>query len=111
MNPSDIREAAYSHDLERLKYFVEVSNVDVNEVNNMNGLTGRYDKIHSPNSHFLALHWAVKGDNIPGVEYLLSKGANENLRSKDGKLPVEFAKSNQMIKLFGSEEKGIHLKV
>jgi hypothetical protein len=37
---SDIREAAYSHDMERLKYFVEIKKVDVNEPNLVNGLTG-----------------------------------------------------------------------
>lgn len=37
---SDIREAAYSHDMDRLRYFVEDSRVNINEMHPINGLTG-----------------------------------------------------------------------
>jgi hypothetical protein len=72
---SDIREAAFSNDIERLKYFVEVVGIDVNEPNAVNGWTGAFcdDSIYVPYS-CLALHWACRGDNLESAQYLIAKG-------------------------------------
>lgn len=56
-----------------------------------------------------ALHWAVKGDNVNGVQYLIEHGADQNLKCNDGRIPVEFATSQKMKEFFGNEDVKIEI--
>lgn len=42
------------------------------------------------------LFWAVRGDQLASVEFLLRKGAKVEAREIEGRLPLHYAKSNQV---------------
>lgn len=51
-----------------------------------------------------ALHWAVKGGNLKAAQYLLSRGADPELKTKEGKLCVDFATYPEMKQLFPNSQ-------
>ena len=48
------------------------------------------------------LHVATSWDNMFGAKFLLENGANINLKDQDGKTPLDYAESEEMIKLLKS---------
>jgi ankyrin repeat protein len=50
------------------------------------------------------LHIASEWGNLPAAKFLIENGANVNIRDKDVKTPLDYAKSAEMIKLLKSRD-------
>jgi len=83
----DIREAAFTGDVDALRSFIEANDIDINNQHPINLWT--------------ALHWAVKGGYTRAVEYLCRKGADVNIRNKDGNRPLDMELTPEIAGIFG----------
>ncbi|CAG5133055.1 unnamed protein product [Candidula unifasciata] len=80
------REAACVGDLTLLTK-LELQGVDLNSKNSMNGWT--------------ALHWACKRNHVAVVKYLLDRGADRNIKNKDGHTPAQLTSNEEIRNLLG----------
>jgi ankyrin repeat protein len=55
---------------------------------NINGL----DDLQGPHNHGTPLHYAARGGKVERVRFLLEKGANSEIRNRQGRTPLEEAK-------------------
>jgi len=83
----DVREAAYTGDVDALRKFVEEFGTDIND--------------QQPINQWTALHWAVKGGYARAVHYLCSHGADVNIKNKDGKRPIDMELTPEIAAIFG----------
>ena len=59
-----------------------------------------YDKY----SFRTALHWASKRSHKTIIAYLLSHGADKNLKTRNGEIPADLATDNAVKRLLGGEK-------
>uniref|UniRef100_A0A0L8HHF2 Uncharacterized protein n=1 Tax=Octopus bimaculoides TaxID=37653 RepID=A0A0L8HHF2_OCTBM len=80
------REAAACGDMEKLTEIVE-SGVDVNSQSSLHGCT--------------ALHWATIRNHTSVVAFLLTHGADKNIKNFDGNIPAELTSDSTIHQLLG----------
>jgi hypothetical protein len=71
-----------------VELYVERQNVPINAANKMNQWT--------------SLHWAAKRGHAHVVQYLLSRGADESLKSSKGQMAVDVAATDEVKALFSN---------
>lgn len=84
-----LREAAALGDIREVQKLVE-SGVDVNSRNEVNGWT--------------CLHWACKRNHGQVVSYLLKSGADKEILTTKGEMPVQLTSRREIRKIMGVEE-------
>ncbi|KAH0501137.1 Ankyrin repeat domain-containing protein 40 [Microtus ochrogaster] len=84
-----LREAAALGDIREVQKLVE-SGVDVNSQNEVNGWT--------------CLHWACKRNHGQVVSYLLKSGADRDILTTKGEMPVQLTSRREIRKIMGVEE-------
>ncbi|XP_059006376.1 ankyrin repeat domain-containing protein 40 isoform X3 [Mustela lutreola] len=84
-----LREAAALGDIREVQKLVE-SGVDVNSQNEVNGWT--------------CLHWACKRNHGQVVSYLLQSGADKEILTTKGEMPVQLTSRREIRKIMGVEE-------
>ncbi|XP_010618637.1 ankyrin repeat domain-containing protein 40 [Fukomys damarensis] len=84
-----LREAAALGDIREVQKLVE-SGVDVNSQNEVNGWT--------------CLHWACKRNHGQVVSYLLKSGADREILTTKGEMPVQLTSRREIRKIMGVEE-------
>uniref|UniRef100_A0A5F8AAZ6 Ankyrin repeat domain 40 n=1 Tax=Macaca mulatta TaxID=9544 RepID=A0A5F8AAZ6_MACMU len=84
-----LREAAALGDIREVQKLVE-SGVDVNSQNEVNGWT--------------CLHWACKRNHGQVVSYLLKSGADKEILTTKGEMPVQLTSRREIRKIMGVEE-------
>lgn len=84
-----LREAAALGDIREVQKLVE-SGVDVNSQNEVNGWT--------------CLHWACKRNHGQVVSYLLQSGADREILTTKGEMPVQLTSRREIRKIMGVEE-------
>ncbi|XP_055982836.1 ankyrin repeat domain-containing protein 40 [Sorex fumeus] len=84
-----LREAAALGDIREVQKLVE-SGVDVNSQNEVNGWT--------------CLHWACKRNHGQVVSYLLKSGADKDILTTKGEMPVQLTSRREIRKIMGVEE-------
>ncbi|KAM4797614.1 ankyrin repeat domain-containing protein 40-like [Urocitellus parryii] len=84
-----LREAAALGDIREVQKLVE-SRVDVNSQNEVNGWT--------------CLHWACKRNHGQVVLYLLQSGADKEILTTKGEMPVQLTSRREIRKIMGVEE-------
>ncbi|KAL3876297.1 hypothetical protein ACJMK2_034161 [Sinanodonta woodiana] len=86
-----LRESACIGDLDNVKRFVESNGVNVNSKNSINGWT--------------ALHWAAKRNHVAVVRYLLSCGADKNIKNKENDIPGQLTSNSDILALLDCQDK------
>lgn len=81
------RELCYIGDMELIKNFYRSNNPDINSQNKVNGWT--------------CLHWACSKNNLNLIQYLCENGANQEIKNKDGKTPIEYIQDKNIQKNLG----------
>ncbi|XP_068923623.1 ankyrin repeat domain-containing protein 40 isoform X2 [Petaurus breviceps papuanus] len=84
-----LREAAALGDIHEVQKLVE-SGVDVNSQNEVNGWT--------------CLHWACKRNHGQVVSYLLNSGADKEILTTKGEMPVQLTSRKDIRKIMGVED-------
>ncbi|XP_001364336.2 ankyrin repeat domain-containing protein 40 [Monodelphis domestica] len=84
-----LREAAALGDIHEVQKLVE-SGVDVNSQNEVNGWT--------------CLHWACKRNHGQVVSYLLNSGADKEILTTKGEMPVQLTSRRDIRKIMGVED-------
>ncbi|XP_017524976.1 ankyrin repeat domain-containing protein 40 isoform X2 [Manis javanica] len=84
-----LREAAALGDIREVQKLVE-SGVDVNSQNEVNGWT--------------CLHWACKRNHGQVVSYLLKSGADKEILTTKGEMPVQLTSRREIRKIMGVED-------
>ncbi|XP_032175788.1 ankyrin repeat domain-containing protein 40 isoform X3 [Mustela erminea] len=84
-----LREAAALGDIREVQKLVE-SGVDVNSQNEVNGWT--------------CLHWACKRNHGQVVSFLLQSGADKEILTTKGEMPVQLTSRREIRKIMGVEE-------
>ncbi|KAB1266383.1 Ankyrin repeat domain-containing protein 40 [Camelus dromedarius] len=84
-----LREAAALGDIREVQKLVE-SGVDVNSQNEVNGWT--------------CLHWACKRNHGQVVSYLLKSGADKEILTTKGEMPVQLTSRSEIRKIMGVED-------
>ncbi|KAM5212376.1 ankyrin repeat domain-containing protein 40 isoform 1-T1 [Hipposideros larvatus] len=84
-----LREAAALGDIREVQKLVE-SGVDVNSQNEVNGWT--------------CLHWACKRNHGQVVSYLLKSGADKEILTTKGEMPVQLTSRGEIRKIMGVED-------
>ncbi|KAJ3019081.1 Ankyrin repeat domain-containing protein 40 [Thoreauomyces humboldtii] len=82
-----LRELAANGEVERIEAYVRAG-ISINSQNRVNGWT--------------ALHWASARSQAEAVRYLLQEGADDSIRSKDGKRPIDVAKRDEIREIFSA---------
>ncbi|XP_029638664.1 ankyrin repeat domain-containing protein 40 isoform X1 [Octopus sinensis] len=82
-----LREAAAIGDIIKLRQLVENFHVDINSQNSLNGYT--------------ALHWATIRNHTSVVAFLLTHGADKNIKNFDGNIPAELTSDSTIHQLLG----------
>lgn len=84
-----LREAAALGDIREVQKLVE-SGVDVNSQNEVNGWT--------------CLHWACKRNHGQVVSYLLKSGADKEILTSKGEMPVQLTSRREIRRIMGVED-------
>lgn len=48
-----------------------------------------------------ALHWACKRNHMAVVQYLVEKGADKNVKNKDGHIPAQLTSNEEIRQILG----------
>jgi len=99
-NKKDIFEAIDSGSIEDIRYFIKQKKVDINTV--------KYEDRHIP-----PLHWAMMQQKYEAAKFLISEGANINMKDGGGATPLHEAASLNNIeiaKLLVSKGANVNLK-
>ena len=87
VNQQAVVEAARYNYVELLDYFIEEVGLDVNEGYSYNDIS---EKLFSP------LIAASSNNSLDTVKYLIEHGADKNIKNNQGKMAIDYAKTDEM---------------